>query len=63
MDPLGLKATLRKRMEAVDSPDVPAAPAAAASAPVQGTVPFFNGPKPDAALRQQKLIEALRKRG
>jgi hypothetical protein len=59
MDPLGLKASLRKRMAETD--DAPAAPAAAASAPSQAQ--FFKGPKPDAAARQQKLIEALRKRG
>jgi hypothetical protein len=58
MDPLGLKASLRKRMGEVDSP---AAPAAAASAPSQA--PFFKGPKPDAAARQKGLIEALRRRG
>jgi hypothetical protein len=61
MDPLGLKAALRKRMEEVDSPAAPAAPAAAASAPSQA--PFFKGPKPDSAARQKGLIEALRRRG
>ena len=58
MDPLGLKATLRKRMEEADGAPAPAAPA---SSPSQA--PFFKGPKPDAAARQKGLIEALRRRG
>jgi hypothetical protein len=58
MDPLGLKASLRKRMEEADGAPAPAAPA---SAPSQK--PFFKGPKPDAEARQKGLIAALRRRG